>query len=538
MMYKKTKLAVISITILFLLSVSSVCFVGEETSAEIPTTEKYYYKQLSAKEKNLYNEIEAEVDSFGEIVISNLYKENELNKTMSALVFENPSYYWLPQQTWTLKSSGPATYITLTLSCGEYTKTDIENNKIPLETKISSITFDSSLSRYDLIKAIHDYIVLNTVYEETGDPSHNMTGVLLDGKAVCEGYAETFKFFCDKYDIPCITVTGDAYSDSSSEAHAWNYVQMEDEKWYAVDVTWDDPLVNGSDSGKVYYSYFLVGSESQYKNKTFIQSHVPKKGLLEIPELSKYSYGQEFTVELISSDGTFDMDTSNIPSYLESLKPNGIGQIQASGIKFLIPYKNMQSLKDYCEANSISTLTFGVERSTKTFSEFGIREYEREIFVPYIKNGSTLIDLTEAFDQKPISIAIPYEKKLLDFDSTISLWSLDSENNSTKLNGVYSNGFVTAEIQSFEPFYAAYSDNHSFSFGEIALFAVVVILIVTLIIKLLLGSRGVSKQAKKLASDPVAMKKAKAALNEDLLSKRDEKIYFKAVRIAKKREKQ
>ena len=30
---------------------------------------------------------------------------------------------------------------------------------------------------------------------------------------------------------------------------------MEDNKWYAVDATWDDPL--GNDISTVYYNYFL-----------------------------------------------------------------------------------------------------------------------------------------------------------------------------------------------------------------------------------------------------------------------------------------
>ena len=55
-------------------------------------------------------------------------------------------------------------------------------------------------------------------------------------KPVCEGYAKAFQLICDEIDIPCILVSG----LGGGGEHMWNYVQMEDGKWYAMDVTWND----------------------------------------------------------------------------------------------------------------------------------------------------------------------------------------------------------------------------------------------------------------------------------------------------------
>lgn len=95
---------------------------------------------------------------------------------------------------------------------------------------------------------------------------------------VCEAYARAFKVLCDNAGIPCVLVDGNAYNGEGAENHMWNYVKV-DGSWYAVDVTWNDPLggASGAISGYECETYFLVGSEtltflgnSQMK---FIESH-------------------------------------------------------------------------------------------------------------------------------------------------------------------------------------------------------------------------------------------------------------------------
>ena len=89
--------------------------------------------------------------------------------------------------------------------------------------------------------------------------------VLMKKRAVCEGYANTFKYLMDELNIPCVIVFGNATNSSGeTEAHAWNYVQLDNGQWYAIDTTWDDPIIYGggtlTDDSK--YKYFLVGTNS------------------------------------------------------------------------------------------------------------------------------------------------------------------------------------------------------------------------------------------------------------------------------------
>ena len=95
---------------------------------------------------------------------------------------------------------------------------------------------------------------------------------------VCEGYARAFKILCDKSGIPCVLVDGHAKNDpgSAGEGHMWNYVQVRN-AWYAVDATWNDPVVSGvsgATSGYESEKWFLVGSATDMGDGfTFIESH-------------------------------------------------------------------------------------------------------------------------------------------------------------------------------------------------------------------------------------------------------------------------
>ncbi|MBQ2244510.1 MAG: hypothetical protein II320_01580 [Oscillospiraceae bacterium] len=101
-----------------------------------------------------------------------------------------------------------------------------------------------------------------------------------DGQGpVCEGYARALKVLCDRLGIGCTLVEGDAKATATgaTQAHMWNYVQV-DGGWYAVDVTWNDPVTSLSGdpavSGKESEDWFLLGADSPVaEGLTFLQSH-------------------------------------------------------------------------------------------------------------------------------------------------------------------------------------------------------------------------------------------------------------------------
>lgn len=92
---------------------------------------------------------------------------------------------------------------------------------------------------------------------------------------VCEGYARALKVLCDEVGIPCVLVDGNAIAGGSAGPHMWNYVQL-DGNWYAMDVTWNDPVYtadNQAISGGETKMWSLLGSDTVVNDMKFIESH-------------------------------------------------------------------------------------------------------------------------------------------------------------------------------------------------------------------------------------------------------------------------
>lgn len=118
------------------------------------------------------------------------------------------------------------------------------------------------MSDYEKEWAIYSWLVNNVEYDWRHQDSFQTTprdsfhpyGALVNGTAVCLGYATTFQLFMDLLSIECITVVGAAFN--STEDHAWNMVKLNGE-WYCVDATWD--LGHGNSPN--WCSYFNVTSD-------------------------------------------------------------------------------------------------------------------------------------------------------------------------------------------------------------------------------------------------------------------------------------
>ncbi len=104
------------------------------------------------------------------------------------------------------------------------------------------------MSELEMEWAVYSWLTLNAEYDyrhydipnAAPRDSYKPHGPIVEGTAVCLGFATAFQLFMDILDIECITVVGAAFG--SREDHAWNMVRIDD-VWYCVDVTWD--LSNG-----------------------------------------------------------------------------------------------------------------------------------------------------------------------------------------------------------------------------------------------------------------------------------------------------
>lgn len=137
-----------------------------------------------------------------------------------------------------------------------------------LDQAAASILQGASGTDAEKARYFHDSILSRCSYKSGAASSYDPMsceayGALVEGSAICEGYAKALKLLCNRAGIPCEIVGGTV----NGEAHMWNYVQI-DGAYYLVDATFDDSPGVGT------YDYFLKGSSS-------VWDHLEDSSLLE-----------------------------------------------------------------------------------------------------------------------------------------------------------------------------------------------------------------------------------------------------------------
>ncbi len=221
------------------------------------------YKALTDTQKKVYAAIRAMVAHHTEGMTAVPAEEiTDISVAYKAVNLDNPQYFWMPHAYIISQKSSGQYYMAIKYESDEYSL-DYLYSKEESEKKMNEIIkvcekLKASIKTedpYEIELAIHDYLCNNISYpaDFNNNNYYNIYGALVEGKAVCEGYARSMQYLCTLMNIPCILVTG----VSHNEGHMWNQVQLGG-KWYNVDATWDDPT---SADGAPWHSYFNVDDE-------------------------------------------------------------------------------------------------------------------------------------------------------------------------------------------------------------------------------------------------------------------------------------
>jgi len=284
----------------------------------------YYYEQLESYSKLIYDKLKSNKEnmksgtykidfgkSFSELLSTEGGTDLLQDYYQSAIetyLYDNPDVFYLDPTKMYLNIQTTKKIFTTTyevyIDSGDNSNYFAEgyNSKsqiIECENKINQevekiIEKTSGKTIYEKIKTIHDYLVDNISYEQTvsKDNIYNMYGALVNKECVCEGYAKAFKYLMNQIGVESILVIGIATdSKGNTQNHAWNYVEI-DNKWYAVDVTWDDPIIIGGGwlTKKNRYKYFLRGSETISKDHIASYTFIENGKVYKHPALSTTDY--------------------------------------------------------------------------------------------------------------------------------------------------------------------------------------------------------------------------------------------------------
>lgn len=136
---------------------------------------------------------------------------------------------------------------------------DTDKETLKLAKRVLKKIIKDGMTDFEKEKAVYEWMTKNiktdsggmTVIPIISKGVDNPGGVLKDRKAVCVGYATTFRLFMEMMEIPCKVV------HNTSAYHSWDLVQLDGE-WYHTDIY--------SDSGSTNYSHFNMSDSMQANN--------------------------------------------------------------------------------------------------------------------------------------------------------------------------------------------------------------------------------------------------------------------------------
>lgn len=259
----------------------------------------------------------------------------EIFMVKEAVLLDHPEIFWLNGVYSIHSNMHDGNYMYL---YSDYSSSDIVLMAREFEQEVAAFlrTVPRYLGETERELIVHDYIIEKTDYDSDsaqelvgGSVNYTVTstayGVLVDGSAICGGYANTFKLLCNRLGLSCGLVLGTV----ENEGHMWNAVRLGG-SWYFVDVTWNDPVYLGEDLpfDSASYDYFNLSTQQLLFNHTISSYHPPLTGghsqtaennlyNFFIPECSDESLGYYNNVIQISRLDSENRDTL-VSAVLES----------------------------------------------------------------------------------------------------------------------------------------------------------------------------------------------------------------------------
>ncbi len=180
--------------------------------------------------------------------------ERELRLALSAMRSDNPQIFWIANR-FGYDNGGRGTVVELysyysAKECGQRIQ------KLAQAVRKMCAVLDRKQPVFNRELALHDALLASVAYDKEAvgsaeDPEpFTAYGALVEGKAVCQGYALAMKLLLCYAGIESTVISG----ASQGVAHAWNAVLLDGE-WYYLDATWNDTEQH------IRYDYFNVSSE-------------------------------------------------------------------------------------------------------------------------------------------------------------------------------------------------------------------------------------------------------------------------------------
>lgn len=263
-------------------------------------------------EKTLTNDVFHELSNFNTDFTLAYEGDFSKIKTVVQIAFnhiqKNEQYMYENISKWQLAMKYKGTSGTLTFKIMYLTDKQKEAYVAAEVKKILPKIIKKDATQIDKIKAVHDYIVLNSSYSsKTKNSQYSTYTLLTEKKAVCQAYALLMLKMLEELKIEAKYVKG----YSNNERHAWILAKV-DKEWFHIDPTWDDPVGNKAD--EVRYKFFML------TDKQIAATHSWNKADYPVAKSEKYKSFHIATQAFTKKNELFYMNEKDKKYYQMNLK--------------------------------------------------------------------------------------------------------------------------------------------------------------------------------------------------------------------------
>lgn len=243
----------------FVLLLSVVILIVTQTKALTKT--QYYVKEARLENSAVLID---RLNNGERFVVMDRMSNDELDEVVN-YIYDHPDLFWVDLQYHALSIGD----ISVIFVKDKYDDIVIKQELIDQKRdQILKSTINDSMSEYDKVLAIHDWLCDNIIYgEASNDSDQDLYGALILQKARCAGYAKAFTYLLEGAGIKSEVISGHSLNKNLERVpHAWNLVYIDGEPYY-FDVTWDDDEGDG-----IIYDWFGLTKVD------FELSHFPSSG--------------------------------------------------------------------------------------------------------------------------------------------------------------------------------------------------------------------------------------------------------------------
>ncbi len=267
-------------------------------------------------------------------------------------------------------------YMTITYTYTYYTTSEQE---AAVDEKVDEVLTDLDVTNkndYQKIRATYDYICEHTVYDYDNleDDEYKLKytayAALIDGKAVCQGYALLFYRLALELGVDSRLISG----TGNGGAHGWNITELND-VYYNLDTTWD--------AGESEYSYFLK-CDANFKGHERDEEYATEEFYASYPMAE-----EDYVIPEICEPGQHQYEASFEWTEITDEKGNGTGQYSATAtltctvcgdevgnLEAEVAYDEENSIPATCEQTGQDSYIATVTYEEKTYTG------EKEVEIP------------------------------------------------------------------------------------------------------------------------------------------------------------